>query len=94
MDGEELIERIRKGDFSNIRPTNKVQHDMRTPFDAVPLLNRNIPIIALSAHAMNDMEGHFVDKLGADFYMEKPLSLLALSNVLKEISQSQNEKNS
>ena len=86
MDGEELIERIRKGDLAlpGIYGRGEALPKLR---DDVASFNRNIPIVALSAHAMAELESHFVTTLGANYYLEKPINIHQLSKILEKIGR-------
>lgn len=87
MDGEELIIRIRKGNIPKIRPSSKVWElveDAGTP--SLQTVNPNVPIVILSAHVMTDLEGYFIYDLGADYYIEKPINIHNMSNILEQIA--------
>ena len=89
MDGEELIERIRKGDMALSGADGSGEASPKSTGDGADAdtFNRNIPIVALSAHAMAELEGHFVNTLGANYYLEKPINIHKLSKLLEKIGK-------
>jgi len=90
MDGLEAVRHIRQGLTGGFVPTEKVRDRvlavmspdeiLATPRD-VP---QDIPIVAISAHAMKGDKEHFLDK-GMDYYLSKPVKIRDLAAMLLHI---------
>ena len=90
MDGLEVVRRIRDNDAGNIYPCADVSALIRErmpDFDGTVVpIPRNIPTVAVSAHAMSGDKERFLAS-GMDFYLSKPVIMKELQQVLREISE-------
>ncbi len=85
MDGTELVGRIRRGQTEDILPSDAVRAlfgDPKGPLHNIPL---DLPIIALTAHAMTGDKERFLT-LGMDYYLSKPIIAEKLRAVLNHVS--------
>lgn len=86
MDGMEMTRRIREGDCADIEPPAGVAALPGTGSrDHRPAIPRDIPIIAVTAHAMAGDEKRFLD-MGVDYYLAKPVDGAELAAVLANVS--------
>lgn len=88
MDGVELVGRIRSGNTVGIEPTAKTRSLLGA--DAEPgaawfPIAEDIPIVALTAHAMTGDRERFLG-MGMDYYLAKPVFAAELAAVLGHIS--------
>ncbi len=88
MDGVELVGRIRSGDTTGIEPSPKVRALLGMGAengDARFAVAEDIPVLALTAHAMTGDRERFLD-MGMDYYLAKPVFAAELSATLGHIS--------
>ncbi len=87
MDGVEAVKRIRNNDTDNIVASQEVRESIEKEFGkAVPqAISSDIPIIALTAHAMAGDKEHYL-AMGMDYYLSKPISSKDLQNTLAKIA--------
>lgn len=88
MDGLEATRRIREGDCLDPSPevrtiVSSFLQAGEVATDPLPI-PRDIPIVAISAHAMKGDREHFLDQ-GMDYYLSKPAKLKDLAAVLLRI---------
>ena len=94
MDGLEITRRIRQGYFSGITPSREVADAVR---NAVPeasararlAVPRDLPVIALPAHAMSGDREYFLS-MGMDMYLAKPVIMEELYAVLDRVLAGKN----
>ena len=94
MDGLEITRRIRQGYLSGITPSREVADAVR---NAVPeasvrarlAVPRDLPVIALTAHAMSGDREYFLS-MGMDMYLAKPVIMEELYAVLDRVLAGKN----
>ena len=84
MDGTELVERIRQGRTEDITPTDAVRAVVGNPDGPLRRIPQDIPIIALTAHAMTGDKERFLT-LGMDYYLSKPIIAEKLRSMLNHV---------
>ena len=87
MDGVEVVSRIRDANTSDIEPSAFVLEQLKlTPQEAIiRSIPTDIPVVALTAHAMTGDKDHFLG-LGMDYYLSKPILVTELNEVLSNVS--------
>ncbi|MDL2280092.1 response regulator [Desulfovibrio sp. OttesenSCG-928-G11] len=90
MDGLELVSRIRNGCVAGVAPGNEVRALLREIFPDAPqktrLLDRDLPIVAVSAHAMTGDRERFISR-GIQHYIAKPILRAQLNYVLNQVAR-------
>ena len=89
MDGLEIARRVRQGYFFDITPSREMAEAVRK---AVPeadaearlAVPRDLPVIALTAHAMSGDREYFL-RMGMDMYLAKPVIMEELYAVLDRV---------
>ena len=89
MDGLEVTHRIRQGRFSGITPSREVADAVRNAVPEAPAaarlaVPRDLPVIALTAHAMSGDREYFL-RMGMDMYLAKPVIMEELYAALDRI---------
>ncbi|SBW10074.1 putative Histidine kinase [uncultured delta proteobacterium] len=92
MDGLEVTRHVREGLADCFEPSegvNRMVCAAIAPGELLPAprpIPRDIPIVAVSAHAMKGDREHFLDQ-GMDYYLSKPTKLKDLAAVLLRICE-------
>ncbi|MDR3073183.1 MAG: response regulator [Deltaproteobacteria bacterium] len=89
MDGLELTRQVQSGELQNFPPpSEEVRNLVREAFPQVPdaliPVSPDIPIIAVSAHAMTGDRERFLQQ-GINYYISKPIIMRHLDEILKKI---------
>ena len=88
MDGEEVTRRIRNGEAAATPPGEAMYILMdKEPDNSILKVPANLPIIALTAHVMDDMRQHLLDTTGIDYYLGKPLERRELNKVMQDVAE-------
>ena len=92
MDGIEVTRHIRAGDMDALQPSDAVRKMVRdgmpqtgTEHGLLPV-PRDIPIVAVSAHAMKGDKEHFLAE-GMDYYLSKPVKIKDLAAMLRRVHE-------
>lgn len=88
MDGVELVSRIRAGNTAGVEPGEQIRSRLGLEHEtghALLPVAEDIPIVALTAHAMTGDRERFLG-MGMDYYLAKPVFAAELAAVLGRIS--------
>lgn len=90
MDGLETVRRVRQGEYATVLPSKeivaRVHKDMSKRKRKPESIPRDLPIVALTAHAMSGDQEHFL-RMGMDLYLSKPIIMGELQGVLQQVLQ-------
>ncbi len=85
MDGIELVRRIRNQDLQGIEHWSNIEKNLALE-EICAAIPADLPVIALTAHALNSEEKRFVSK-GIDCYLTKPINIGELRTALKQVAR-------
>ena len=86
MDGEEVTRRIRSGEASATPPSEAMYILMdKQPDNTIVEVPEDLPIVALTAHVMDDMCQH-LQETGIDHYLWKPLERKELIKTMRAVA--------
>ncbi len=92
MDGVELVGRIRQGRTEDVAPSAETRSLMGVAAGPLRRIPQDIPIVALTAHAMTGDKERFLT-MGMDHYLSKPISAEQLRSVLNHVAALLEAKN-